>query len=572
MIRHYRFNTCVTLGWAFPLMMLLLSTGCTAATPAKNVLVESGRARCSIVFPAGMEKGRVLTAVHDLAGYLNKMSGAKIPLRWDIDSCPGFRIMIGSTALSPVDRDEISEEKVGFDGFIIKSVPGGVVIAGRTPNGTANGVYHFAEEVLGVHWYTQEDDAPTCPEKKTIEIPELDLTVKPDFAWRGQFIATMWKYLPKESKANTPRWWTFNRLWGIISGETMHIFATIVPNNLYDKHPEYFPLVDGKRLRGDLHADSTEVQRCLSNPDVLAMAIAYTASRFEKDPAVRFASLSANDAGGKHGGFCQCENCTAMGPTPSHQLLAFANAVAKANEKRYPNRGYVFYAYRHTLDPPLGMKAHRNVVPMICPLDECRLHSLHSDCPDIARKRASIQGWHKITGRILYRPYNSAGMFDLPTVLTMAEEMKFLRDHGSFGGFREYGGAPQANWAMLVWMEVKIMWDVDQDAKKLRRQFIEGYYGPAAADAVERVYASMGKSLRGSSTAPWSDSGSIGHNLMIRRYLKPFVDACRADIDAALEIAKGETNPAFRRRIARDMGALLGELAPDLKGLLKGVE
>jgi hypothetical protein len=553
----------------------ILTSLCLAialGTPAQaaDLLVESGQARSCIVYPEGTEKGRVLTAVHDLAGYLKSMSGATIPLRWDTDSSPGFRIMIGSTALSPVDRAAVSEANVGFDGFIIKSVPGGVVIAGRTPQGTANGVYHFAEEVLGIHWYTLEEDGPTFPDRKTIEIPTLDVTEKPDFAWRGQYYAGLQKYLPKQSVANSPRWWTFNRLWGI-SAETFHVFDAFVPNNLYDTHPEYFPLIDGKRLRGDLHADSSEVQRCLSNPDVLAMAIAYTAARFEKDPAIRFASLSANDAGSKQGGFCQGDNCMAMGPTPSHQLLAFANAVAEANEARYPNRGYVFYAYRHTIDPPLGMKAHRNVVPMICPLDSCRLHSLHSDCPDIARKQAAIKGWPKITGRILYRPYTSAGMFDLPTVLTMAEEMKFLRDHGSMGGFREYGGAPQANWAMLNWMEVKILWDVDQDAKKLRRQFIEGYYGPAAADAVERAYASIGNSLRGSSTVPRTDS-TYGHNYMVLKFLNPFIDLCRADIDAALEIAKRESNPAFRRRIDRDMGTFLGRLAPDLKGLIEKVE
>ena len=555
------------LSWVYPLTMLLVSTGCLAAAPANGTLVESGQARSCIVFPEGTEKGRVLTAVHDLAGYLETMSGAKIPLRWDVDSCPGFRIMIGSTALAPVEPAAVSEEKVGFDGFIIKSVPGGVVIAGRTPQGTANGVYHFAEEVLDVHWYTLEDDAPTCPQRKTIAIPRLELTVKPDFAWRGQYYSGLTKYLPEKSKANSPRWWTFNRLWGI-SGETAHVFVAIVPNGLYDQHPEYFPLVDGKRLRGDAHADSSEVQRCLSNPDVLAMASAYTAARFEKDPAIRFTSLSANDAGSKQGGFCQCENCMAMGPTPSHQLLAFANAVAKANEQRYPRRGYVFYAYRHTLDPPLDMTAHRNVVPMICPLDNCRLHSLLSDCPDIAPKRAAIDGWQKITGRILYRPYGAAGAFFLPAVLTMAEEMKYLRDHGSIGGFREYGGAPQANWAMLNWMEVKMLWDVDQDARKLRRQFIAGYYGRAAASSLERVYASMETQFRASSTAPRPES-SYGHNLMNGAFVRPRVKACRGSVDAALAVAQREKNPAFRRRIARDMGALLGELPADLKGLLK---
>ena len=546
---------------------LLVSLAFAIPATADQMLVEAGKAQCSIVVPTGTEKGRVLTAAYDLKSYLEKMSGAKIPMRWDIDSCPGFRIMIGSTALSPVDRDDVSEETVGFDGFIIKSVPGGVVIAGRTPNGTANGVYHFAEEVLGVHWYTLEEDAPICPQKKTIEIPKLNVTEKPDFPWRGQYYSGLTKYLPKESMDNAPRWWTFNRLWGI-GGGTAHVFVAIVPNSLYDTHPEYFPLVDGKRLRGDLHPDNSEVQRCLSNPDVLARAIAFTAARFERFTENRFASLSANDAGSKGGGFCQCDNCKAMGPTPSHQLLAFANAVAEANEERYPNRGYVFYAYRHTLDAPTGMKAHRNVVPMICPLDNCRLHSLLSGCPDIASKKAAIDGWHKITGRILYRPYGAAGGFFLPAVLTMAEEMRYLRDHGSMGGFREYGGAPQANWAMLNWMEVKILWDVDQDAKKLRRQFIRGYYGPAAASAVERVYASMETQMRASSTAPRPES-PYGHNMMNGAFLKPLVSKCRGSVDAALKVATQEKNPAFRRRIARDMGALLGELPPDLKDLLK---
>jgi hypothetical protein len=565
-MKNYCFKAVGILGRARLVIALLILTSCLAPASAADLLLESGQARCSIVYPAGTEKGRVLTAVKDLAGYLEAMSGTKIPLRWDTDASPGFRIMIGSTALSPVDRAAVSETKVGFDGFIIKSVPGGVVIAGRTPQGTANGVYHFAEEVLGIHWYTLEEDGPTFPDQKTIEIPTLDLTEKPDFAWRGQYYSGLHKYLPEKSQTNSPRWWTFNRLWGI-EGGTAHVFVAIVPNNLYDSHPEYFPLVDGKRLRGDVHPDNSEVQRCLSNPDVLARAIAYTAARLEKYPENRFTSLSANDAGSKQGGFCQCDNCTAMGPTPSHQLLAFANAVAEANEERYPNRGYVFYAYRHTLDAPLGMKAHRNVVPMICPLDNCRLHSLLSDCPDIASKRASIDGWHKITGRILYRPYGSAGGFFLPAVLTMAEEMRYLRDHGSIGGFREYGGSPQANWAMLNWMEVKMLWDVDQDAKKLRRQFIAGYYGSAAANSIERVYASMEAQFRASSTAP--RNVAYGHNMMNGTFLKPRVNNCRGSIDAALAVAQREKNPAFRVRIARDMGALLGELPDDLKGLLK---
>ena len=556
-MRYYRLNTVVVLGCAFPLMTLLLSTGCSAPMPAKNVLVDSGQARCSIVFPTGTEKGRVLTAIHDLAGYLGKMSGAKIPLRWDIDSCPGFRIMIGSTALSPVDRYEISEEKVGFDGFIIKSVPGGVVIAGRTPQGTANGVYHFAEEVLGVHWYTLEENAPICPEKKTIEIPRLDLTVKPDFAWRGQFYSIITKYLPAESRANRDQWWTFNRLWGI-SANVYHSFGDIVLDSMFAAHPEYFALIDGKRTRGNV-----SVQRCLSNPDVVKLAAAYSAEQFEKNPDLRFTSLSSNDGGG----WCQCDACKAMGPTQSHRSLAFCSKVAELNESRYPNRGYAFYAYQGTLDPPLDMKAHRNVLPMIAPMGKCNTHPIDSECPGSILKRRVYKGWQQVAGRIAWHPYLNGGRYCTPGVLTHTQELRFVRDCGSIGGFREHTAAPQSNWAMLNWMEVKLMWDADQDAVKLRRQFIEGYYGPAAADAVERVYDSMETSVRTQPIGPRADG--LTHNFMTPGYLKPLVAACRTDIDNALRIAQGEKNANYRRRIARDMGALLGKLPSDLEGLLK---
>jgi len=138
-----------------------LFLGCAATAPssvANDVLVDSGQAKCYIVIPEGTDgrviensARRVLKAAHALADYLGAMSGTPVSVRWETDHCPGFRIYIGSTRLAPVDPADITQEKIGFDGFIIKSVKDGVVIAGRTPLGTEHGAYHFAEEVLGIH-------------------------------------------------------------------------------------------------------------------------------------------------------------------------------------------------------------------------------------------------------------------------------------------------------------------------------------------------------------------------------------------------------------------------------------
>ena len=530
--------------------------GRTAA--AQGTLVAQGKPAGCVVIREDLEKGRVMTAVNDLVGYIRQMSGAQIPVRWKTDHCPGFRVHVGATRLAGVDPADVTEEKIGFDGFIIKTVPDGVLIAGRTDRGTAHGVYHFAEEVLGVHWYTLEDDGPTCPKRANIEIPKLDLTVKPDFAWRGQYYSIITNYLPDKSKANRDRWWAFNRLWGI-DGLMAHVFDGIVPNSLFDSHPEYFALLKGKRTKG-----SVNVQRCLSNPDVLQMAIDYSATHFEKYPDSRFTSLSANDGGG----WCECDKCAATGPTQSHRSFAFANAVAEALEDRYPNRGFCVLAYQKTIEPPLDMKIHRNVVPFIAPMGHCRVHAITSDCPDAILKRKIFTGWEKLAGRFFWYPYLYGGPFTGPGVITMAEEMRFVRGHGCQGGLREHTAGPQANWAMLNWMEVKLQWDVDLDPVKLRRQFIEGYYGPAGADAVEKVYDAVETGLRNSSIAPRPDS-PYGHNYLNPPTLGPIVATCRRDLDAALQIARDEKNKACARRIARDMGALLGKLPPDLEGLLK---
>ena len=525
---------------------------------AQGTLVAEGKPVGCVVIQEDLEKGRLLTAVNDLVGYVQKMSGAKLPVRWETDHAPGFRIYVGSTRLAPVDPEDVTEDEVGFGGFIIKTVPGGVLIAGRTERGTAHGVYEFAEEVLGIHWYTLEDSGPIIPKRSTIEIPELDLTVKPDWIWRGQYYSVITKYLPEESKANRYNWRIFNRFWGITGGMA-HIFGSFAPVSLFDSHPEYFALIKGKRTTGNVN-----VQRCLSNPDVLQLAIDFSASEFDKYPENRFTSLSANDGGG----WCECDNCLAMGPTQTHRSFAFANAVAEALEDRYPNRGFCVLAYQKTIEPPTDMEIHRNVVPFIAPMGHCRVHPIMSDCPHAISKRKIFSGWGKLCGRFFWYPYLNGGPFTGPAVITMAEEMRYARDQGCLGGFREHTAAPQANWAMLNWMEVKLMWDVDRDPVKLRRQFIEGYYGQTAADALERAYEAVETQLRNMSTAERPDVG-YRHNDMRPQYLGPVLRACDKEINEAIEAAQREPNERFRQRIARDMGALKGKLPPDLEGLLK---
>ena len=552
-------------------------------------LVTDGKATGCIVTVENPGKW-VSTAVKDLRAYIQEMSGAQLPICTDADECPGFRIIVGPTRLVEVDPAWITEDKVGVDGFVIRSIPDGVIIAGRIPYGSANGVYHFAEEVLGVHWFSVDDDRPTCPKRATIAIPDLDMTVKPSCQWRGQYYS--FQQGAKEYRDRTwdmanklallrDRWWYFNRMPSPPTNEfgCGHSFDAYVPSELFEDHPEYFPLVDYKFEKSTDHrlpyanmikidtpkrmGGAHSLQRCFSNPEVLKIVVEATRKQFDSTPGMRNAPLSINDGPW----WCECDKCKAMGPTNCHRYVAFCNAVAEANEELYPDRGYVFLAYEETLEPPVGMKLHRNIIPMIATLRVCRAHPISSNCPDAVYERRIIEGWSKLTDRITEYSYVTGGPFTAPNVLAMAEKMRFMRDHGHIGGFREHYALPRVNWEMLNWMEVKLMWDPDLDAVKLRRQFIEGHYGPAAADPVERVYDQIETLMATTDLTTQFPEGPIsqGHNRMIGQenpdcyiYWKPIIAKCRADIDAALAAVQPlATDNKFRKRVERDMNELI---------------
>lgn len=553
------------------------------ACSTAGTIVRDGRVSGCIIIPDKTCEGKVLTAANDLSSYILQMSGARVPVIRDSEPFAGFYISIGSTRLAPVEADEITEEKVGYDGYLIRSVPGGMVIAGRNDAGTANGVYHFAETALGVYWFSPEDEGPSCPKRSTVEIPSINLTVKPDFEWRCQYQSWMdANYLKGDPRAkefykNRDRWWNFNRAYGINAG-VGHAFQAMVPAALFEDHPEYFPFIDytfdgkGNMVKagpdgslgstwpwksGRHAADGYATQRCFSNPDVLKRAIEWTAGQFDKNPDLRFASLSANDGPW----WCNCDGCKAMGPTRAHQNLAFANAVAKANEEKYPDRGYFMLAYMNTIEPPADMKAHPAIVPIIAPLWQCRVHPISSDCPDMVYLRRVLREWSKIAnGRIGGYYYITPGPFTFPGPIALAEELRFVKGLGGKYWLRENQSAPAVNWAMLNWMEARLLWDTNMDPVKLRRQFIEGYYGPAAAASIEKVYDAIETGMRtGVADREWAkDDGTGLHSLNGNELLGSIISKCRGDIEEALKIAPSEQEP-FRSRIVRDMEMLMGQ-------------
>lgn len=555
------------------LIAVAIGIGVSTLDALAGTLVNQGQPNGSIIYTPG-SPSRVLTAINDLSNYIYQTSGANVPVIGDPgnNSPAGFNIRIGSTTAAPVNPASITEQQVGLDGFIIQNTSDGIVISGNSPEGTANGIYYFAEKMLGATWLSPEDSGPTFTHQTTIDIAPQNLTIKPDSKWRGQYYSFQQNPnydangpFAKGINANRDKWWIFNRVNSPPTYEvnTYHAFSEIVPDSLFATHPEYFPLINYTFGPSSNHLDPYEnriptgtsqrrhdnntFQRELGNPAVLQLAINWTRAQFDANPNLKYVTLSANDGPW----WSVSPESQALGPTDSARNLAFVNAVAEANEALYPDRKYAFVAYEGTLEPPAGMTVHPNVLPVIAPLRVGRVHSINSnDEPDSVYLRQIIDGWAAISSEIAYRPYMNAGPLMTPGALTLSDEAKYLRDHGSIGGFREHQQLPGVGWALANWMEVQLMWDADQDPVTLRRQFSNGYYGTLAGPVVDKIYGDVETRMR-NTVVPGDPNAQVEDP----NYMRPLIEPSAGAIAVATHAAQFQSS-TYRERLTRDMGVL----------------
>jgi hypothetical protein len=99
---------------------------------------------------------------------------------------------------------------------------------------------------------------------------------------------------------------------GVESYMGVHTFYTFMPpSEFYDKHPEYYSLIDGRRvieLTDGKHVEPAQL--CLSNPDVLKIMTERIKNYIRENPENMIYDVSQNDTYNPCP--CQCEKCQAI--------------------------------------------------------------------------------------------------------------------------------------------------------------------------------------------------------------------------------------------------------------------
>jgi len=438
-------------------------------------------------------------AAEEFRRFVAEISGAEIPIRSDSEQLSGPLVCIGPSKYLERVGGRIAVAGLGEEGYVIRTSRRGLAIVGGRPRGTLYGVYSFLEDELGCRWFTP--DCSRIPKRPTIRLRRLDRRYVPPLEYRDT----------DYPNARDPDWSARNKMNGhhhntgperggnIRYGPFVHTFnALIPPGEYFDKHPEYFSLVRGKRLK-----DRTQL--CLTNPEVLALAKKRLREWIRRYPDAKIFSVSQND----WGNWCRCDKCSALAEREGSQsgpILAFVNALADDIRRDYPDRAISTLAYTYSRKPPRTIRPRPNVIVRLCSIECCFLHPLATDEFN-ASFRDDIKGWSKICNRLYIWDYviNYANsIMPFPNLYVLQPNIEFFVRNGVKGIYEEAcyftKGAEFAE--LRSYILAKTLWDPSYDTDKAIDEFLEGYYGKAAPwirryiDLIHRRALEAGEHIR----------------------------------------------------------------------------
>lgn len=140
-------------------MKLLLAVALAAALAAAPIpRVEDGRSRFTVCIAGGASPSERRAAAK-LQHFPQRMSGARLPIRTDAEAPRGPLVLVGRGRTLDALGVPVPCDKLGPEGFAVKTAPPHVVIAGGRLRGTMYGVSEFLER-LGRRILIYDSDRP----------------------------------------------------------------------------------------------------------------------------------------------------------------------------------------------------------------------------------------------------------------------------------------------------------------------------------------------------------------------------------------------------------------------------
>lgn len=456
-------------------------------------------------------------AAKELSEYLEKITGVQCPVisgTAPAATAQSPLIILGSH----VQNNDLQPRKLGPDDSIISveadrlRIVGGGLPPVKLPDGrvsvqergTLYGVYHLLNQ-LGVRWFRPEPWGEHVPKLQVIELSLGRQDFKPAYKYRDSTHLYTWYTSQTPEQAEMATLWSVRNFLNVNSSagkyggsygiSIAHNYNRLLPPQKYFKdHPEYFALVDGKRME--------KGQPCLGNPQVQRIMADAAVEAARRNPAAVTISLSPNDGGN----WCECKLCRALddpeltSPNGAEKRLdnaSMTNRVAYVNNliarrvgAAVPGMKVAWYAYLATTEVPTRVKELEPNI-YVAPTTISAAYGVYSRLLEDPNSRGNrnflniLQGWSKLTP-LLTREYWSGGVFPgpVPMLTVLQDRLKNYRQYKVDGIINE----SHPSWGtqgILHYFLARLLWNPDLDMNQALEEYCRDYYGPADGPMVK---------------------------------------------------------------------------------------
>ena len=511
--------------------------GMTAASAADLALVEDGVAKCRVAVAEDAHPALKFGA-REIAKYLGVATGAKV----EVNDAGGL-LPVTVRLASGEETSELKE-----DGFTIDATPGGVEIVGADPRGALYGCYDILKKYAGMRWILPGADGEYCVLKgRTVRVPLGRRTVNPylrirrtvadkEDAWlwhaRNNMRGDTHRNRYEDPKTGKPTALAAHLeelcVEGRATAGNSHIMMDMMAgwagretrakiDSLFAAHPEFFPLVGGRRI--PIYG-ACDANPCVSNPELLDL-MAENLFRHVNTPhgAQDFVVIGNNDTPI----WCECEKCLALDAPELagtkgqradrywHTVMEIARRVWAKN----PDVKLGGWAYQDFWYPPARVKIDPRLKVLISYNNQCWRHSVDDpSCTVNAEWRRIFQAWGRtghplVANRDEIATGGAAGSSYAPAEGVLRENLLAYPKYGCAGSqFCVYApfehkhifmGAPYFGKAdrwhgmwQTCYMSARMMWnpaEVDFDAEL--EEACRLFYGEAAWKAGMKEFRAL---------------------------------------------------------------------------------
>ena len=489
-------------------------------------LAENGESDYKIVIPA--DKSEIFKEDAEyLRDVLCRMTGGTDTFEVITDNVfyAGKFISLGDTAYS----SSVIAEGVENDGFAIK-ISGGNIFIKSSPyvdentanDGVINGIYSFAEDVLGCMFVRNDYDyVPYAP---TVYLAPLDIVDNPDFAWRRiyQYEVSQDDWSKRIKSNGTGEKSDIgndgNKYWGTWCHSS---FKFVDPDLYFESHPEYYAYIDGERR---IEYDGQDTQLCLTNPDIYPIIEAKLEEFINEYPDAKYWDFSIND----NAHYCQCDECNESYEKYGSRAGALIEILNRLAE-RFPDKYISTLAYLFTKDVPEGIECADNVNIVIAPIQTSQLYSSkYGENDASAQAKEMIEGWSAVCDNLFVWDYVvdfKNLLMPFPNLAVQKENVEFYKENNVKSVFHQGSREKKDEFACLrSYLLAKQLWDTDTDVNALLGKYVSVTYGDAAPYVAEYIDI-MHDSVRDEATeldlydAPQAHYGDYLSNEKIAEYM-----------------------------------------------------